>query len=143
MFHKKIQVFSIMSFSLLFVHFLYSGVCSDLVMQKCWKRVMKVVAPPTEWGTCVLIGTFFTNYDVTNRKLKHIGTHSTVQKRTKRKENNVVETTIEQKIGQTCRSYIEHSQELQPSFQPQEWKQPWKNNWKLLESTPKPEKKLN
>ena len=33
------------------------------------------------------------NYDVTKRKLIWVGTHSTVRKRTKWKENNIVETT--------------------------------------------------
>ena len=37
--------------------------------------------------------TFFENYDVTKKKLLDVGTYSTVRKRTKRKEKQLMETT--------------------------------------------------
>ena len=38
-------------------------------------------------------GTFFENYDVTQRKLLKVGTYSNVRKQIKQKVNNIVETT--------------------------------------------------
>ena len=54
---------------------------------------MKVLVPPAECEVSFSIGTFFENYDVTKRKLLDVETYSTVQKRTKREEKHLMETT--------------------------------------------------
>ena len=54
---------------------------------------MKVLAPPTKREVSISSGTFF-KYDVTNREL-YMSEHTPRYKNElKRKENNIVETTI-------------------------------------------------
>ena len=54
---------------------------------------MKVLAPPTECELSISSGTFFENYDITNRKL-YMSEHTPLyENEQKRKENNIVETT--------------------------------------------------
>ena len=54
---------------------------------------MKVLAPPTKCERFISSGTFFENYDITNRKL-YMSEHTPLyENEEKRKENNIVETT--------------------------------------------------
>ena len=46
----------------------------------------------------ISIGTFLTNYDVTNRKFKYDLTYSIVGKWTKREINNPMETTVTDRV---------------------------------------------
>ena len=54
---------------------------------------MKVLTPPTECERSISSGTFFENYDVTNRKLLMLEHTPLYENEQKRKENNLVETT--------------------------------------------------
>ena len=54
---------------------------------------MKAVAPPIEQELSVSIGTFLNNNDVTSRKLYLRRIDSIVGIQSKRKENNIMETT--------------------------------------------------
>ena len=51
----------------------------------CAKRASKIIVPP--------IGTFLTNYGVTNRKLQYELIYSIVRKRTISERNNLMETS--------------------------------------------------
>ena len=80
--------------------FLYSGVCSDL-QELSLSDVIVFKKVPLEmllqYLYYISIGTILNNFDVINRKINRklqlIGTHSTVRKRTKQKENDIMETT--------------------------------------------------
>ena len=48
----------------------------------CTKRASKIIVPPKEMLLSFSIGTFLSNYDVTNRKHKMDLKYSIVQKRT-------------------------------------------------------------
>ena len=59
----------------------------------CAKRVSKIIAPPIEIVLLFSIGTFLTNYDITDRKLYYTLIQSIVQKQTIWEQNNSMETT--------------------------------------------------
>ena len=59
----------------------------------CTKRASKIIVLPKELSLSVSIGTFLTNYDITNIKLKLIILYSIVQKRTKLERQTPMETT--------------------------------------------------
>ena len=54
---------------------------------------MKIIAPPIGSELSISTGTFLNNYDVRVGNLKLLLIRSTVQKRQKLEENNIVETT--------------------------------------------------
>ena len=58
----------------------------------CAKRASKIIVRPKEMLLLFSIRTFLTNYDVTSRKLRRFVIHSTVRKRTKKRENKSMET---------------------------------------------------
>ena len=54
----------------------------------------KMIVQPKEFSLFVSIGTFLTNYDVTNRKLKYVVTYSIARKQTEWERHIPMEATI-------------------------------------------------
>ena len=77
----------------------------------CSKNLMRIIAPPIGSELSISTGTFLNNYDVRDRKLKLLLIRSTVQKRQKLEENNIVETTkvlvLKLKSLKLAKSWIE------------------------------------
>ena len=81
----QLQVVSIELFWFYFVSFSDNGVCF----------LRFIYSPPNKMWLSIPIGTFLTNYDVTNRKLQPIETYSIERKQTKWERKSPMETTLQ------------------------------------------------